>query len=542
MTRTSSKMQPLEYASSPVEWAPHAYQRRAVKFCLERAVRGLFLDPGLGKTSITLMVQKMLIKQRVARVTLVIAPMRVCHSVWPKEVKKWKQFQDMTVKVLHGPRKDEILESAEDGDILCINPEGLDWLFGVTKRRGRNNKVIISVDPRRVRWLFGTIGLTDLVVDESTKFKHSSSQKFKVLREVLSKFHRRLILTGTPAPNGLLDLFGQIFIIDLGKALGQYITHYRKMFFTPKGFGGFTWVPQAGAKELIYKELKKLVLRLDAKDYLDMPKVIPNDIRFDLPDAAREVYDSMEDQMVADIDDKGVAVALNAGSSMTKCAQIANGGLYRQKDPLTASKRRKNDGWDLIHNAKDDIVADLVEELSGQPVIIAYEFDHDLDRLKAIFGKDTPHIGGGVSVNEGKRIENEWNRGRISVLLLQPASVAHGLNLQEASDEEVGHVIWYGLTFDYENYDQLIRRIVRQGSKHKRVIVHHVIARDTVDEAKIMAVRRKEKTQNGLLDALRTYVKDRARRRVVTKSRKAAPVAHAKKRPAQPAKASRRRA
>lgn len=499
---------PLEYAVRAVPWVPHKYQKKAVKWLLEHAGAGLFLDPGLGKTSVTLGALSILKKQKLSGISLVIAPLRVCHSVWPAEVEKWTDFNHLRVGVLHGKNKEQVLEDAIEGgkyDILCINPEGLEWLFGITKRRGRTNKVVVEADKKRMRYLFGPGAITDLVVDESTKFKHSSSVRFKVLKESLNHFRRRWILTGTPSPNGLLDLFGQMYIVDVGASLGAYITNYRKEYFVPTGYGGYTWRPQENAEKLIYARLKKSVLRLDAKDYLELPELVNNIIRFDLPDDAREAYDAMEDDMVATIDSDKVT-AVNAASAMIKCAQIANGGVYKQADPLVSTKRRKGAGnWDRVHNCKDEIVGDLVEEISGQPVLIAYEFEHDLERLLEVFGKDTPYIGGGVSPKRSKEIEDAWNRGEVPVLLGHPASMGHGLNLQNAGN----HVVWYGLTYDYELYDQFIRRVLRQGSKHKRVFVHHIVARDTVDEAKLFALRRKKKGQGALLDALRVYVRDR---------------------------------
>lgn len=507
----SSTKKKTVFGSSIPEWKPHNYQGRAVKFLLEHAGAGLFLDPGLGKTSISLSALKILKLKRVSNITLVIAPLRVCYSVWPEEARKWKNFRELNVKVLHGKDKEDTLQNAEEGDILCINPEGLEWLFGVTKVKGRGGKTKVIIDAKRMRFVFDKLGITDLVIDESTKFKHSNNIRFKTLKQVLYKFKRRWILTGTPAPNGLMDLFAQMFIVDLGRSLGEYITHYRKRFFQSVGFGGFTYVPLPGSEKEIYKILKSSVLRLDGKDYLTLPEVVDNVIRFDLPDKARTLYDQLENDFVGDLDAGRIVTALNAGSAMMKCAQVANGGLYRQKDPLVAAKRGKNAKWDLIHNGKDEIAEELVAEMNGQPVMIAYQFDHDLERLLTIFGKDTPYIGGGVTPKRGKELERLWNLGKIPVLLVQPDSAAHGLNLQHASTEEVGHMIWYSLTYDYENYDQLIRRIVRQGSKHKRVIVHHIVARDTVDEAKLNALRRKTRGQNDLLDALRVYVRSRPR-------------------------------
>lgn len=501
--------QPLEYAMCAKPWKPHAYQRKAVKFLLEHAGAGLFLDPGLGKTSITLSALKILKAEEVSGRSLVIAPLRICHSVWPVEAKKWTNFEDLKIEVLHGSKKEKLLQES-DADIFCINPEGLEWLFGVTKTKTRNGKTRVDIDRKRCDFLFKKLNITDLVIDESTKFKRASSQRFKILRLVLQHFKRRWILTGTPAPNGMMDLFAQIFIIDLGRSFTPYITHFRKRFFNAVGFGGYTYVLRPGAEQEIYRIIKPLVLRLDAKDYLEVPEVLPNPVRITLPDEAMGIYREMEDELVVELD-SGVFTAASGSAAMMKCEQIANGGLYNQRDELLRQRARAGKEWTLIHNAKDEAVQEIVDELNGQPVVIAYQFDHDLERLRAVFGKDVPYIGGGVSAKEGKRIEEEWNRGRIPVLLLQPQSAAHGLNLQNASDAEVGHVIWYSLTSDLELFDQLNKRIARQGSRHKRVIAHMLIARKTVDEAKERRLASKDKRQTALLDALRTYVASRGR-------------------------------
>lgn len=507
--RSAPTSEQLEYAVKAQPWKPHAYQKKGVKFLLEHAGAALFLDPGLGKTSITLSALKVLKSEEMSGISLVIAPLRICHSVWPNEVKKWTNFEHMTVKVLHGSKKEDVL--AEGADIMCVNPEGLEWLFGVTKTKLKTGKVRIDVDRKRLDYLFKKLNMTDLIIDESTKFKRAGSQRFKILKLVLQYFKRRWILTGTPAPNGMMDLFAQIFIVDLGRSFTPFITHYRKRFFNSVGFGGFTYVLKPGAEAEIYKIIKPLVLRLDAKDYLELPEIIPNPVKLTLPDAAMAVYTEMEDELVVELS-SGIVTAASGAAAMGKCEQIANGGLYKQADALLAGKRRKgHEGWTLIHEAKNDATVDIVDELNGQPVIIAYQFDHDLDRLRGVFGKDTPYIGGGVSAAEGKRIEADWNRGRIPVLLLQPQSAAHGLNLQNASDAEVGHVVWYSLTSDLELFDQLNKRVARQGSKHKRVIVHMLVARKTVDEAKVTRLASKDKRQTALLDALRTYVASRGR-------------------------------
>lgn len=468
MLKSTTKQTKL-LKQSKLGWKPHAYQRKAVKFMLQNSCAALFLDPGLGKTSITLESVKILKHEGMVDKVLIIAPLRVVYSVWPKEMAKWKNFEKMTISILHGKDKEKNL--AKEADVYIINPEGLSWL-------------LVHKD-------FKKMGFDMLVVDESSKFKSTSSKRFKTLRPILPSFNRRYILTGSPAPNGLLDLFGQIYILDLGAALGRYITNYRSRFFYPTGFGGYEWKLQDGAEDRIQKQIRPLVLRLDADDYLDLPELIINPVEVELDKKAWAIYKEMEDELIAAIED-GDVVAVNAAVATGKCSQIANGGIY------------DGDGKPFfIHDLKAQAVADIVDELNGTPALVAYEYGHDLDRLRKVLGSDTPYIGGGVTPAKAAGIETAWNRGEIPVLLGQPQSIAHGLNLQNAGN----HVIWHSLTWNFENYDQFIRRVRRQGSKHKRVFVHHIIAKDTVDEIKLMALNRKFRTQKDLFDALNRFLK-----------------------------------
>jgi SNF2 family DNA or RNA helicase len=458
-------------------YTPHAYQKKAIKFLVAHACAGLFLDPGLGKTSIVLAAFKLLKAKGYLRKMLVIAPLRPAYSTWPGEVQKWKDFSDLKVVVLHGPDKDKLLKS--DADVYVINPEGLQWLFR-------------SCPPAK-SWLWDM-----LVVDESTRFKHTNTQRFKTIRPFLDYFKRRYILTGSPAPNGLMDLFGQIYLLDLGNALGRFVTHYRMSYFDATGYGGYTWVLRAGAEEQIYKKIQPLVLRMSAADYLDLEPYIPNVVPVELPSDARKVYDQMESTMLAEVEN-GIVTAANAAAATGKCRQIANGGLYLAPPGGTETKR----GTAAIHEAKLDAVEEIIEELQGKPALIAYEFDHDRIRLQERLG-DVPYIGGGVSTTKFKQIETRWNAGLIPVLLAQPQSVAHGLNLQGTG----AAVIWHSLTWDLENYEQLIRRVWRQGQR-ERVVVHHIVAKDTIDEVIMRTVNRKDKTQKALLEALKERAKER---------------------------------
>lgn len=502
-TKTSKKQlevsSELFSAAPAVDWRPHKYQRRAVKFLLEHAAGALFLDPGLGKTSTTLAALKVLIEKGTAERTLLIAPLRVCHSVWPREIKKWADFNELRAVVLHGPKKDELL--LQPADIYVINPDGLPWLLQAEKTRNvLTGKVKVGVDLKRWKKLeFDT-----LVVDELSKFKDTSTQRFKMLKQVLPYFDRRWGLTGSPAPNGLLDLFGQCFVLDQGNALGRFVTHYRSKYFTPS-WDGYSWDLNEGAEKEIYKKLKPLVLRMAAEDYLEMPKLIENTVHVDLPADARRAYDRLEDSLFVEFKEKTV-VAANAAVASMKCRQFANGGVYVDDSVLASgrpvwelfAKKKPKREWVTVHEEKLEAIAELVDELQGEPLLIAYDFEHDLERLKERLGKKTPHIGGGTTTKAAREIENLWNAGKLPVLLGHPQSLAHGLNLQGAGR----HIAWHSLTWNFELYDQFNRRVYRQGQKASRVFVHHIVAVDTVDEAVMTALKAKRKGQQALFDAL----------------------------------------
>lgn len=460
-------------------WKPHKYQKTALKFLLEHQAAGLLLDPGLGKTSITLGAFSFLLKKKVARKMLVIAPLRPCYLVWPAEIAQWDDFKHLKVVVLHGKDKDAKL--AEDADVYVINPEGLDWLIG-----------------QRSLKAFKALGFDTLVIDELTKFKKATGKRFKMLKTVLDTFQRRWGLTGTPSPNGLLDLFGQMYVLDLGNALGRFITHYRIMYFTNPDRQGWKWVPQPGADERIYERLKPLCLRMEAKDYLELPELVSNRIMLDLPPKARKLYDQLEDDMLGKLD-ADLVVARNAAAASTKCRQICNGAVYVDNDIASivgGAERRVLD----VHDVKLDAVEELLDELQGQSLLLAYEFNHDLERLIARFGKDTPYIGSGVSPKRSAEIEKAWNAGELPLLLGHPASMGHGLNFQRGN---AAHVGWFGMFWDLELYDQFLKRVHRQGNKATRVFNHHFMMRDTVDEVIYFAQRRKERGQQALSDALK---------------------------------------
>ena len=459
---------------------------------MENGSAALFLDPGLGKTSITLAAISFLIKRGIISKVLLIAPLRVCHSVWPREVEKWKDFSHLRIEILHGPKKNEALE--READIYIINPEGLDWLLQVEKTKTSQGKTKVDVNLRRWK----SLGFDTLVVDELTKFKTTSTNRFKSLKLVLHTFARRWGLTGSPASNGLMDLFGQCFILDSGRTFGPYITKFRMQYFD-QGYDGFSWTLKEGADKEIYKRVAPLALRMAAEDYIEMPKLIPNKIVVQLPDKVRRIYDQLEDDFIAKID-SGIIVASTAAAASIKCRQVANGGIYLDEDISKLIKGVKSDReWANLHTEKVDALADLIEELQGSPLLVAYDFEHDLDRLRERLGQDIPYIGGGVSIKRSTELENLWNAGKLPVLLGHPKSIAHGLNLQEVGN----NVAWHSMTWNYEEYDQFIRRVRRQGNKSKHVFCHHIIAEDTIDEVMLTTIGMKASGQGAFFDALK---------------------------------------
>jgi SNF2 family DNA or RNA helicase len=485
---------PSPEVAKPVPWKPHAYQRKAVKFLLEHGAAGLLLDPGLGKTSVTLAAIKVLLKEGVSKGALVVAPLRPAQSTWPEQVTYWKDFNNLSMVVLHG--KDFSKKLREDHDVYVINYEGLQKLFKFVKV-GKINKATLTPDGEALLKKVDT-----LVWDELSKMKNSSSVRFKLIKPWLRKFARRWGLTGSPASNGLLDLFGQMYVLDEGNALGQFITHYRGAYFTPVGDEGFSWRINHGAEERIYEKIRPLCLRMDAEDYLTLPRKLDFTLKFDLPPVVRKQYQELEDDLLTNVE-AALIVASNAASSVSKCRQLCSGAIYLPTlDPITGAPTAKKSSreWAVVHEEKLDLLEDLIEELQGQQLMVAYEFNHDLDQLLKRF-PNTPYIGGGVSVKRGKELEDAWNAREITNLFVQPASVGHGLNMQKSN---ANHIAWYTLTWDFELYDQLNRRLRRQGNEAASLHCYHLVAKNSVEESVAYAMRSKFKTQKELMDALKT--------------------------------------
>lgn len=468
-------------------WKPHKYQEEAVKFLLSRHSAGLFLDPGLGKTSITLAALTILKEQGMLGKVLLIAPLRVCYMVWAKEIKKWADFNSLKLVILHGPHKDKALE--EEADIYCINFEGLSWLLQPKNLKSPKGTPVPIVK----RWK--ELGFEHLIVDELSKFKNTKSKRFKMFKQVVPFFRTRWGLTGTPASNGLLDLFGQCYVLDGGNALGKFPTHYRFKYFH-RDRSGFGWEINPGAEEKIYEQISPLVLRM-GEELIDMPSLVQRNIRVDLPPELVKTYKKLEKSLIAMLE-SGQIVASNAAVASGKCRQISNGAVYLTPEIESVLDTKGSREWVDLHNAKLDALEELVNELQGRPLLVAYEFKHDLEKILKRFGKNTPYIGSGVNMVRTKQIEEDWNAGKIPLLLGHPASMGHGMNLQEKGN----HICWFSPTWDYELYDQFNRRVRRQGNKASRVYVYRIITRNTVDERVVKALRSKKKGQDALFEAL----------------------------------------
>lgn len=471
--------------SSLKRWVPHKYQGH----CVERGIRerhlGLLLDPGLGKTTISLQIFK---RRKYSRspvnAMLVVAPLRPCFLVWPKETRKWRNFKRLSVGVLHndwGQPKEKTLK--EKHDIYVINPAGLGWLLQQLKGK------------RRDTWPFQM-----LVVDESTKFKNMGSQQFKNIKKLIPGFYCRYILTGTPTPNGLMNIQGQFYIIDQGETFGQFKTHFQRDYCKRIGNPEWNqWEVRKDKVDDIHRKAAKFAIRMEAKDYLDLPEKINNFIEVKLPRNIRKQYDSLEKEFFAEFGNNEIN-ATSGGVKRLKLRQIANGAIYEDLDPLKSVPKAGDRKYIDLHNEKLDALEDLIDELEGKPLLVGYSFKHDLIKLKKRFGKDLVTMDG-ASMKQAAKIESDWNKGKIKILALYPGTSALGLNLQESGND----VCWFSLTDDLEAYIQFILRILRQGVKGKHVRVHHIIARDTVDEVMLYQLGLKDDIERSFLDAVKKY-------------------------------------
>ena len=451
---------------------PHAYQQHCVNKILEIAKLGLFLDMGLGKTVTTLTAIRILKYDRfLVRKVLVIAPKKVAEGTWTREKDKWDHTKILRVSPVLGSQPKRIRALNTPADIYIINRENVCWL----------------VDYYRNSWPFDMV-----VVDESSSFKSHSSKRFKALASVGPHITRMVELTGTPSPNGLDDLWAQVFLLDGGERLGKRYTQFREHYFDPgrRGADGMVYDYKAkpGSEDSILQRISDICISMKAEDYLQLPDIIYHEVPVVLDPKARKAYDDLEWKMILELpeDEEDISVT-SAAALSNKLLQLANGALY--DDEHQAHE---------IHNCKIEAFLELIESLQGKPALVFYNFQHDRERILAALQKTR------LRVRELKKPadEDDWNNGKIDILLAHPASAAYGLNLQHGGN----HVIWFGLTWNYELYTQANKRLHRQGQTEK-VIIHHLICSETRDEDVMQALERKDDVQNWVVQSLKARIK-----------------------------------
>lgn len=451
-----------------IEFKPHPYQAYTIKQIIENDAYGLFLDMGLGKTVSTLTaIEQLMFDDLEISKTLVIAPKRVAEDTWSREVDKWEHTKHLRISKVLGTEKQRRQGLQKDADIYVINRENVEWL--VEHYAGKE------------------IPFDMLVVDELSSFKSPSSNRFKALRRIRPAFKRFVGLTGTPAPNSLLDLWSQVYLIDRGERLGKAITHYRNRYFFPAKFDPanprvvYKYEPKPEAENNIYGLIDDICVSMKAKDYLQLPERVDNEMTVYMTPKERALYEELERERILEYTD-GDIVASTAGVLSQKLLQLSNGASYNE-----------NSGVQLIHNQKLKALEEIVEEAQKQPILLFYSFQHDRDRILKKFKQ-------AVSIDEDKSIER-WNAGEIEILLAHPMSAGHGLNLQDG-----GHIIvWFGLTWSLELYQQANARLHRQGQENS-VIIHHILSADTIDQRVLEVLQGKEKGQEALLAALKARI------------------------------------
>ncbi|MDU6546757.1 DEAD/DEAH box helicase [Anaerococcus vaginalis] len=447
-----------------MKYSPHDYQRYATNFIVNHKISAVLLEMGLGKSVISLSaINELMLDYFDVSKTLVIAPLRVANSTWPEEIKKWDHLKYLSYSVVTGSEKERLDALNKHAHIYIINRENVDWL--ITKSG--------------FKWFFDMV-----VIDELSSFKSYQAKRFKSLLKVRPKVKRIVGLTGTPSSNGLMDLWAEFRLLDMGERLGRYITNYRQNFFIPDKRNQqiiFSYKPKDGAEKQIYSLISDITISMKSKDFLKMPKCILNEVEVYLSEKERNLYDSLKADMVLKLEDEEID-AVNAAALSNKLLQMASGAVYNDdKESI------------VIHDRKLDTLEDLIEGANGKSVLIAYWFKHDLKRIKDRF-----------DVRELKTSEDfkEWNKGNIPVAIIHPASAGHGLNLQAGGST----LIWFSLTWSLELYEQTNARLYRQGQK-ETVVIHHIIAKGTIDEDVMKALENKNKIQAALIDAVKANLK-----------------------------------
>lgn len=443
-----------------MKYKPHSYQEYAIRYIETHPISALLIDMGLGKTSITLTaIRNLLFDSFEVCKVLVIAPLRVAKNTWTDEIKKWEHLSTLTYSLIIGNENERLSALNEQTDIYIINRENVDWLV---------NKSGYKFDFDMV------------VIDELSSFKNHQSKRFKSLMKVRPLVKRIVGLTGTPSSNGLMDLFAEFKILDMGKRLGYFIGQYRNTYFKPDKMNGpivYSYKPLPNAENAIYEKISDITVSMKANEYLKMPELLTSNYVVELSNSEKKQYDKMKKSLVLEITD-GEITASNAASLSNKLCQLSNGAIYDDEQNIVE-----------IHDRKLETLEDIIESMNGKPLLIAYWYRHDLERIKSRF-----------SVREIKTSEDisDWNDGKIPVALIHPASAGHGLNLQNGGST----LVWFGLTWSLELYQQTNARLYRQGQKNT-VVIQHIITKGTIDEQILKALQKKNKTQADLIDAVR---------------------------------------
>lgn len=454
---------------------PHDYQKYCILRGLQQPELMLFLDMGLGKTVVTLTIVNDLRYNRFQiRRCLVIAPKKVAEDTWTREQAKWDHLHLLKIVPVLGSQTKRIRALNSPGDVYVVNRENVPWL----------------VDYYRNDWPFDMV-----VIDEMSSFKSHQAKRFKALKNIRGHIRRMIGLTGTPAPNGLMDLWAQIYLLDSGKRLGRTITEYRNNYFSPASRNAttiFSYEPLPGADEQIQNNIKDICISLQAKDYLRLPEKIMNTRYIKLDTKAQKAYDTLEKQRILEMQDE-VIDAGSAGILAGKLLQLANGAIYVNTDTQNPKQREVVE----VHDNKIEAFLELVEAEEGKHMLVFYNFQHDLIRIKAALGKKK------LEVRELKNNGDisDWNAGKIDILLAHPASTAYGLNLQEGGNV----VVWFGLNWSLELYQQANARLHRQGQKQP-VYIHHLVVTGSVDEDVMAALEKKDDCQTALLESLKVRV------------------------------------
>jgi len=462
-----------------MKFKPHEYQRRAINFILSHPEAVLLLDMGLGKTVIALTAIFELCWNRfeIGKI-LVIAPLRVACYTWPEELKKWNHLHGLTMSVVVGDANKRKKALKRRADIYVINRENVEWLI-------YDSGVDFNFDM--------------LVVDELSSFKSHPSKRFKALMKVRPRVERFIGLTGTPCSNGLMDLWAQFRLADTGARLGRFIGKYRRDYFTPDKSNGhivYGYKPRADAEEAIYTRVKDITVSMKGADYLKLPEIVYNDVCVTLSADEMAKYRKLKNRLILSLDG-GEVTASNAAVLAGKLQQMANGAVYRDlslRDTSFADRRLPLTFAVDIHDRKLDALEDLTEAANGKPVLIAYWFRHDWERIRLRLHRRKTEI-------RKLRFDGDftdWNAGEIPIAAIHPASTGHGLNLQAGGST----LIWFGLSWSLELYQQTNARLYRQGQKNA-VIIHHIIAKGTIDEQVLAALECKNNTQKALINAVK---------------------------------------